>query len=155
MVGGWGVDALLGEKTRPHKDLDLLALVDDGTRLNLLLETLGYRLAELWSENRPDIDARGNPIHTAWAVQDAAGRQIDLHLIRLDAQGNGLPAWQAEGFFFNSADLAGKGVIAGQAVRCISPALQAALHTGYDLPEAHRRDLELLQERFGVGSSPA
>lgn len=154
MVGGWGVDALLGEQTRPHPDLDLLALIDDGTRLNRLLETLGYRLAELWSENCPAVDTHGNPIHTAWVVQDAAGRQIDLHLIRLDAQGNGLPAWQAEGFFFNSADLAGEGVIAGQAVRCITPALQAALHTGYDLPETHRCDLQLLQQRFGVVSSP-
>ena len=26
VVGGWGVDALIGQRTRPHKDLDVLAL---------------------------------------------------------------------------------------------------------------------------------
>ena len=29
MTGGWGIDALLGEQTRPHKDLDLIILLDD------------------------------------------------------------------------------------------------------------------------------
>ncbi|MGH8515394.1 MAG: nucleotidyltransferase domain-containing protein [Gammaproteobacteria bacterium] len=29
MVGGWGIDALLGAQTRPHKDLDLLIRLED------------------------------------------------------------------------------------------------------------------------------
>ena len=32
LTGGWGIDALLEEKTRPHKDLDIIVLVDDVAR---------------------------------------------------------------------------------------------------------------------------
>ncbi|HEX6737122.1 MAG TPA: aminoglycoside nucleotidyltransferase, partial [Vicinamibacteria bacterium] len=35
--GGWGVDALLGEQTRPHKDLDALVPFDD---LGMLTDVL-------------------------------------------------------------------------------------------------------------------
>ncbi len=33
LTGGWGIDALLGEQTRPHKDLDVIMLVDDVVRM--------------------------------------------------------------------------------------------------------------------------
>jgi lincosamide nucleotidyltransferase A/C/D/E len=42
VTGGWGVDALLGEQTRPHKDLDILVLVDDEAHLCELLACDGY-----------------------------------------------------------------------------------------------------------------
>ncbi len=29
LTGGWGIDALLGEQARPHKDLDLILLIDN------------------------------------------------------------------------------------------------------------------------------
>jgi lincosamide nucleotidyltransferase A/C/D/E len=35
--GGWGVDALLGEQTRPHKDLDIAIQQKDVTKLRELL----------------------------------------------------------------------------------------------------------------------
>ena len=37
LTGGWGIDALLQEQTRPHKDLDLIILVDDVVRMRDLL----------------------------------------------------------------------------------------------------------------------
>ena len=36
--GGWGVDALLGEQTRPHKDLDITIQQKDVPKLRALLE---------------------------------------------------------------------------------------------------------------------
>lgn len=33
LTGGWGIDALLREQTHPHKDLDLIMLVDDVVRM--------------------------------------------------------------------------------------------------------------------------
>ena len=41
--GGWGVDALLGEQTRPHGDLDIALQHADVPKLRALLEARGYR----------------------------------------------------------------------------------------------------------------
>lgn len=35
VTGGWGIDALLGEQTRAHKDLDLIVLLDELLRLRM------------------------------------------------------------------------------------------------------------------------
>jgi lincosamide nucleotidyltransferase A/C/D/E len=34
LTGGWGIDALLGEQTRLHKDLDVIMLLDDVVNLS-------------------------------------------------------------------------------------------------------------------------
>jgi lincosamide nucleotidyltransferase A/C/D/E len=150
LTGGWGIDALLGEQTRPHKDLDIIVLVDDIVRMREVLGRAGYGLKELWSENTWVVDSFGTEIPTAFVLQDAEGREVDAHAMRLDDQGNGVPAWANEGLVFEKEHLAGKGVIAGYAVRCLSPEMQVLAHTGYDLPQAHLRDLELLHEMLGV-----
>jgi lincosamide nucleotidyltransferase A/C/D/E len=153
LTGGWGIDALLGEQTRPHKDLDVIMLVDDVARMRELLGRQGYSLKEIWSENLWAMDASGCETATALVLRDSTGREIDAHAMHLDAQGNGLPAWDAEGFTFKSKDLAGAGSIAGHAVPCLTPKMQLALHTGYALPAEQVQDIERLRARFGVVSS--
>ena len=150
LIGGWGVDALLGEQTRPHKDLDVLVLVDDVARMCEFFGSDGYHLQYLWSENRHSIDGKGVEIETAFVLGDAEGREIDVHALRLDDEGNGIPAWEAAEFVFRSRDLAGEGTIEGVAVRCVTAEVQMVCHAGYDLPDAHRRDVEMLRARFGV-----
>jgi len=150
LTGGWGIDALLREQTRPHKDLDVIVLVDDVARLCKLLDGDGYSVKELWSENRWTLDAHGLEIATAFVLHDPEGRELDVHAMRLDDQGNGLPAWEAEGFTFNEEDLSGEGRIGNVAVQCLTPEMQVLCHTGYDLPAVQVRDLELLREEFGV-----
>ena len=97
LTGGWGIDALLGEQTRPHKDLDVIMLLDDVVRMGELLGRDGYRLKELWSENLWAIDAYGNKAATAFVLRDSKGRELDAHALRLDDLGNGVPAWQVRG----------------------------------------------------------
>jgi lincosamide nucleotidyltransferase A/C/D/E len=151
LTGGWGIDALLGEQTRPHKDLDVIMLLDDVLRMCELLDDKGFSMKELWSENRWAMDAHEKVISTAFVLQDSDGREFDMHAMHLDDQGNGIPAWEAtEGFFFKQQDLAGVGMIDGVAVQCITPEKQMLCHIGYELPEIQLRDLELLNERFGV-----
>ncbi len=41
--GGWGVDALLCEQTRPHEDLDIVIQEKDVPRLRELLGAQGYQ----------------------------------------------------------------------------------------------------------------
>jgi len=150
LTGGWGIDALLGEHTRPHKDLDVIMLVDDVVRLGELLGREGYTLKELWSENRWTLDALGTRIATAFVLRDADGRELDVHAMRHDGQGNGVPAWNREGFIFTPQDLSGEGRIDGFAVQCVSPENQMLCHTGYELPDYQRRDLLQLHEKSGV-----
>lgn len=154
LSGGWGIDALLGEQTRPHKDIDIQVQVDDVTALFDLLAPLGYTLAYEWEENRPAVDSCGAEIPTAFVLRDAAGREVDVHTLRLDDEGNGIPAWECGGLVLPAQDLNAVGVIAGVPVVCFSPALQAACHSGYELPEAHRQDMQRLRARFG-SLSPA
>ena len=41
--GGWGVDALLGEETREHDDLDMVVSAEHLNRAATSLAALGYR----------------------------------------------------------------------------------------------------------------
>ena len=76
---------------------------------------------------------------------------MDIHAVRLDERGNGIPAWaEAENFIFTKQDLAGQGRVAGFSVRCLSPESQMVCHTGYRVPDKQMRDLELLHEEFAV-----
>jgi lincosamide nucleotidyltransferase A/C/D/E len=170
VCGGWGIDALLGRETRPHKDLDILVQLDDIVRTRALLEGDGYKLKELWSENLRTTDSRGVETDTGFVLEDKAGRQIDLHAISLHADGSATPAydggrslgerlgrmpgvlafsWLRGGSSFSADDLSGEGTMAGISVRCLSVEMQFRGHTGYELPEQQVRDLELLRERFG------
>jgi lincosamide nucleotidyltransferase A/C/D/E len=151
LTGGWGIDALLGKQTRPHKDLDVIVLLDDIVRIRKLLEGDGYRLKDLWSEDKVVIDPHGTETSTAFVMAHPDDREVDLHAIVLDDRGNGIPAWNHdEGWNFATEDLAGEGVIAGVAVHCLSAQIQAICHTGYELPDYQVRDMELLQAKFGI-----
>ena len=147
----WGIDALLGEQTRPHKDLDLIMHVDNVVPLCVLLGRQGYMLKELWEENQWVTDRVGHRVPTAFVLYDAAGCELDLHVLRLDEKGNEVPAWEVEeGVVLRGRDLAVEGKVVGQTVRCLSPDVQMQWHTGYVLPEEQVQDLKRLHQRFKV-----
>jgi len=151
LTGGWGIDALLGEETRPHKDLDVIMSLDDVVRMCEIMASQGYRLKDLWPENRWTTDVKNNVTATAFVLADSDGHEFDVHAMCLDDRGNGIPAWQeVEGFIFEKKDLSGEGKIAGFPVRCISPEKQMQCHTGYELPDKQSSDLELLNKKFGI-----
>ena len=151
LTGGWGIDALLGEHTRPHKDLDVIMLLDDVVHLRELLDRDGYTLKELWSENLWAFDTHGIKTATAFVLRDSDGHELDVHALRFDELGNGIPTWEnAGGITFTKQDLAGVGMIAGFTVQCMSPENQMLCHTGYELPDYQRRDLLQLHEKFGI-----
>ena len=144
--GGWGIDALLGRQTRPHKDLDVIMLLRDVTGLQALLGRDGFMLKQVWEENLWAAGEHGEQLLTAFVLRDALDREIDAHALVLDELGFGIPAWDSEGRIFTPDDLSGEGRIGGKVVRCLSAPCQLACHTGYTLPEAQVRDLQLLQE---------
>ena len=69
--GGWGVDALLGEQTRPHSDVDIAIRHEDVPRLRALLEARGY-------EDVPRDDTRD----CNFVLGDGHGREVDVHSCR-------------------------------------------------------------------------
>jgi lincosamide nucleotidyltransferase A/C/D/E len=143
LEGGWGVDALLGEQTRDHDDLDLAIAHDD-------LE----RCFDLLAEFARDAERSDPP--ASYVVRDSADRRVDLHPIVLDEYGNG---WQRAGkdrwWLYPAAGLSATGNVSGRELPCISAELQVRHHLGYELDTADRRDLGLLAERFGVALPPA
>jgi hypothetical protein len=108
----------------------------------------GYSLKELWSENRWVLDSHGNEVPTAFVLQDSGDREVDVHAMRLDDRGQGVPAWVEDELVLKDEDLAGEGAVGGLAVRCIAPATQMLFHTGYNLPLEQIQDLERLQDRL-------
>ena len=79
--GGWGVDALLGEETRPHSDLDLALDRDELERARQALEERGF---EPDTSSKPGLPAR-------LVMRDARGREVDFHPLIFDHSGDG---WQ-------------------------------------------------------------
>jgi lincosamide nucleotidyltransferase A/C/D/E len=162
--GGWGIDALLHEQTRPHKDFDALVLFEDLATLADVLNSHGFTLKEIWGENRwvahpmrlPLIGtvARGiSTVATAFVVRDSAGHELDIHVLTLDERVNGIPAWEADLTYPREA-LEGRGMIESTPVRCLSAMMQVVTHTGYALQAKDLQDLHLLHERFGVAYLP-
>jgi lincosamide nucleotidyltransferase A/C/D/E len=143
--GGWGVDALAGEKTRQHSDLDLVVRCADLDRCREALDPLGFRHDDgSW----PGLPAR-------CVLRDRRGRQVDLHPIVRDGDGNG---WQLIGDdawgLYPHAELDARGSVAGRPVTCVGAMLQLRHHLGFEWNEAHRHDLRLLGERFGIPLPP-
>jgi hypothetical protein len=50
--GGWGIDALLGRQTRPHKDFDAMVAFENLPALTRFLSGRGFALKVIWPENR-------------------------------------------------------------------------------------------------------
>lgn len=135
--GGWGVDALVGAQHRDHIDLDLVV---DILRLEDLVSALGEVGFTVTTDDRP----------TRLALADRSGRQVDLHPVRFDADGDG---WQAAAgpdgsdARYPAADFT-FGWVGAKRVECISARLQMRHHSGYDPTEADRLDVHLLFEHF-------
>jgi lincosamide nucleotidyltransferase A/C/D/E len=149
VVGGWGVDALLGEQTREHKDLDvLLPLVALHGTLELLQDE-GFRLAHTWSESRPlagSAPLLNEPIPSAFVLTDAEAREVDVHVYDVVDE-RIVNLWDTDRVLAPD-DLDAAGAIGGIEVRCMTAAMQVVCHQGYDLPLAHAQDVRRLQQRI-------
>ena len=136
--GGWGVDALLGEQTRPHKDVDIIVRVDD---VPAVISVLGHRGFEL---------ADGCPASN-FVLKDSQGREVDVHPVRFDEESNGVYRMlNGEDWVYPAAGFQGTGRVADREVRCLTPEAQMLCHTGYEPSDKDFRDMGLLRQRFGV-----
>jgi lincosamide nucleotidyltransferase A/C/D/E len=136
--GGWGVDALVGDQTREHDDLDLVVALTDATAAQAALAAVGFALAE---DERP----------TRFVVRDAADRRVDFHTIEFDETGDGVQRLQdGRSWRYPREGFSGSGRIGGRVVRCLTAEAQVLCHLGYDPDDTDRHDMALLAERCGV-----
>jgi lincosamide nucleotidyltransferase A/C/D/E len=132
--GGWGVDALLGEQTRTHADLDIAIPHKDVAQVRALLEARGYT-------DVPRDDTRD----CNFVLGDDQGHQIDIHTFVFDAAGR-----HVFGVAYPFDSLNGAGSVSGHPVKCISPEWMVKFHTGYKLDANDYHDVKALCQHFGI-----
>jgi lincosamide nucleotidyltransferase A/C/D/E len=137
--GGWGVDALLGEQTRSHADLDIVIQQKDMKMARELLEEQGYNNVE-----------RDDTSPWNFVLGDNKGHEIDFHIIVFDDKGNGIYGPIEKGSMYPVGSLFGTGKINGHPIRCISPEYMVKFHTGYKLHEKDFKDVSALCQKFGI-----
>lgn len=134
--GGWGVDALVGETTRGHADLDLVVLAPELGAVRSLLGEVGYRtVLRDW-------------LPTSIALADGQSREVDLHPVTPTSDGGGDQVQPGGGSFHYPPPTSG--VIGGRRVACVDAATQVRCHLGYPPQAKDRHDLRRLHERLGV-----
>lgn len=138
--GGWGVDALLGEQTRAHSDLDIIIAREE--QVALLSQLNDFSPAA----------ARGDNV-----FQSPQGLWLDIHVVEFGEDGAGnfdLPdggVWPLPASAFE-----GVGHIGGVEVGCLSPEAQVLCHAqGYEPTEKDRQDMDALKRRFDLVIPPS
>ena len=137
--GGWGVDALLGEQTRKHQDLDIIISWEDSAILTEALFERGF--VDIHTDDRKDRNfVMGHPSH---------GR-IDFHVIELTKDSGAVYGPEEIDWVITESELSAVGSIGGREVRCLSVDYQVRSHAGYTLQDTDFADMQALQEKFGV-----
>ncbi|MBI2338413.1 nucleotidyltransferase family protein [Candidatus Daviesbacteria bacterium] len=133
--GGWGIDALLGKQTRPHKDLDIAINHKDKPKLRRLLAEKGYK----------DID-RDDTSDWNFVLGDGE-REIDVHTFVFDDKGKNI-----YGTAYPKQSLTGSGMINGKSVKCIPPEWVVKFHAEakYIPKEKDIQDVKAICDKFGL-----
>jgi lincosamide nucleotidyltransferase A/C/D/E len=137
--GGWGVDALMGSQTRKHGDLDVA----------IEARHLSPFLAKLSGHGFVPVGEDGA---TAWnfLMRNPGGAVVDLHVIVLDAKGNGVLGPPEAGHAYPAESLTGRGKIADQIVDCITAVWAVKFRDAYPGDADDRADVLTLCRRFDL-----
>lgn len=140
IMGGWGVDALVGEQQRPHRDLDLILDHDDLENALATLRGLGF--AEWFRNPAPAPFGEHGIEGDVVVMRDAAMRVVDLHPMCLAALGTSVAT----------------GSIDGREVKCVSASLQVEAHTGNRIRSRrerrrHQSNLRTAQRALETGDA--
>ena len=131
LEGGWGVDALVGRQTRPHRDVDLdIDAAFEGEVL-AALHGLGYAI---------ETDRR--PVRVELTARDRGW--VDVHPLQIDALGNARQAAPDGGWYEFPAAYFTVGRLGDVVVPCFTVEAQRRFHTGYDLRQVDQHDLSEL-----------
>lgn len=132
---GWGIDALLGEQSRTHDDLDLVVPVEAAAMVRRVLSTEGFLVQRDW-------------LPTVLAMRHPDGRAVDFHPVQPTADGGGDQILADGQRWHYPAPVVGR--IGSDPVLCCSAQCQIAAHLGYEPDEDDRADVRRLAERFNL-----
>jgi lincosamide nucleotidyltransferase A/C/D/E len=128
LEGGWGVDALVGRQTRPHRDVDVDFDAAYETVVLQQLADLGYSIETDWRPNRVELAAPGR----GW---------VDLHPLVLDDEGAARQAALDGGWHELPTSWFTTGTLQGVTVPCVSAQAQRRFRSGYELRQVDLDDL--------------
>ncbi|MBP7834723.1 nucleotidyltransferase family protein [Candidatus Saccharibacteria bacterium] len=131
--GGWCVDALLGQQTREHPDLDIAVNRKHNAKLRDLLKNKGFQ------EQR-----RNDSAEWMYILKNKNGLQVDIHVFEYDGNGNNV-----YGIEYPHGSLTGKGIINGQGVQCVAPEWMFKFKTAYKPKDKDKSDVNALARKFG------
>ncbi|MBC7001370.1 nucleotidyltransferase family protein [Photobacterium sp. BZF1] len=134
--GGWGIDALLGQQTRNHSDLDIVIQIHDVEKAIQILQEKGYI--------KPAEANVGD--HNFVMIGDTD--QIDFHVVCFDDDGKGIYGPPDNNVFYPDYAFGHSGEIKGLTVNCISPKYQLESHSGYALRPCDFLDIQRLCQEF-------
>jgi lincosamide nucleotidyltransferase A/C/D/E len=136
--GGWGVDALVGEQTRDHDDLDCIIALTDAPIARDALAALGFAVS---------LDE----LPTRFVMRDGSDRRVDFHTVTFDSAGGATQQLQ-DGTMapYPAPGFSGFGHVAGVRVACLTAAVQSLHHLGYDPDEKDHHHMRLLADRLGI-----
>ena len=138
--GGWGIDALIGEQTRDHRDLDLMHRQDQEAAVVAALSEAGFVESLSW-----------RPIR--FVVTAADSREIDLHPLVIGDDGSAVQAsLEPERPFIYPSSCFVTGTIKGTTVPCLSAEQQVYFHQGYKPTDRDRHDMAQLRRVFGIAT---
>jgi len=142
--GGWGIDALLGRDTRPHHDLDIVVRVSDVPKALEVLRSAGFVVRE-------------GSIPHAFVLVGPSGHELDFHTVTFQSDSTAVHRMDnGKDWVFSADALTGVGTVDGAKVQCLSAETQVRCHAqGYVPTEKDFRDMELLQQAFGVELPPS
>jgi lincosamide nucleotidyltransferase A/C/D/E len=136
--GGWGIDALIGRQTRPHRDLDLMHRAEQEPAVVAALAEAGFAQTLDWRPVR-------------FVVARPTGQEIDLHPLTFAADGSAVQASLEPGRpFAYPAECFVTGRIGDTTVDCLSAEQQVYFHQGYQPSERDRQDMAQLRAAFGI-----
>lgn len=137
LEGGWGVDALVGHPTRPHRDVDVdFDAIFEAAVLDRLAR-LGYSIETDWRPTRVEVTAPAR----GW---------VDLHPLVIEQNGDARQAPLEGGWHEFPSSWLTTGTLGGVTVPCVSLEAQRRFHSGYELRQVDLLDLAELGATQGL-----
>lgn len=131
--GGWGIDVLAGKQTRTHRDIDIDFDAQYTEKMLELLSIYGYVMETDWAPVRMEL------------YSDKLG-YLDIHPFILNEDGTSKQMNLEGGYYEFEADYFGSGLFEEKIIPCISDKGQKVFHTGYELREVDKQDLEIINK---------
>lgn len=138
--GGWGVDVLAGKQTRMHRDIDIDFDAQHTEKLLKILADYEYEVDTDWAPVRIEL------------YSEKLG-YLDIHPFILNEDGTSKQADLEGGWYEFEDDYFGSAVFEGETISCISVKGQKVFHTGYELRDVDKHDIEIIERLLEEYSS--